>query len=164
MPVFPRPRTSCARYLSTISKYFFDCSLAALPPLPLLYHILGHHASKKRLSGDWKSALRSRTSCARYKYFFEGFGLMQVLFRCIWSYISTFSMFFPLLCLHRRDIPLMRERSRFLRAQTSQRIAIANISRRKRPAWCTNRAGGPSEMEKTARSSFFLKKNSGFTD
>ena len=38
---------------------------------------------------------------------------------------------------------LMRKKSWFLRVQTSQRIAIANISRRKRPAWCTNRAVGP---------------------
>jgi len=92
-------------------------------PSLVLYHILGHHARKKRLSGDWKSALSLRTSCARYKYIFEVFGPTQVLF---WSILS-----------------LMRHRSWFLRVQTSQRIAIAHISRRKGPAGCANRAVGP---------------------
>ena len=99
-----------------------------LSPRPslVLYHIRGHYARKKRLSGNWKSAIRLRTSCARYKYIFEVFGPTQVLF---WFILEIMS--------------LMRHRSWFLRAQTSQRIAIANISRRKGPAGCTNRAVGP---------------------
>ena len=102
--------------------------MGILNPWPslVLYHILGHYARKKRLSGDWKSALSLRTSCARYKYIFEVFGPTQVLFLSILEIMS-----------------LMRKKSWFLRVQTSQRIAIANISRRKRPAWCTNRAVGP---------------------
>ena len=124
-------RCSHARALRALAievHFWSSFSKVTLSPWPslVLYHILGHYARKKRLSGDWKSALSLRTSCARYKYIFEVFGPTQVLFLSILEIMS-----------------LMRKKSWFLRVQTSQRIAIANISRRKRPAWCTNRAVGP---------------------
>ena len=124
-------RCSHARALRALAievHFWSRFSMGILSPWPslVLYHILGHYARKKRLSENWKDALRLRTSCARYKYFFEVFGPTQVLF---WSILEIMS--------------LMRKKSRFLRVQTSQRIAIANISQRKRPAWCTNRAVGP---------------------
>ena len=124
-------RCSHARALRALAievHFWSSFSKVTLSPWPslVLYHIRGHYARKKRLSGNWKDALLSRTSCARYKYFFDVFGPTQVLF---WLILNIMSW--------------MRKKSRFFSVQTSQRIAIAPTSRRKRPAWCTNRAVGP---------------------
>jgi len=147
-----------AHFVRSLFKYLFEVLFRLLSGSPPATPIIISHFRPLRKQKAPFRRLKERSALAHFVR------TLQVLFWLIWPYASTFSMFFPLLCLHRRDIPLMREKSRFFRVQTSQRIAIANISRRKRPAWCTNRAGGPSEMEKTAWSSFFSKKNSGFVD